>query len=53
MNTHFSVASLSPEILSEIKQLEERIRTDANENIVLVAYAEETESKDSQQTPRL
>ncbi|WP_171651534.1 hypothetical protein [Paenibacillus foliorum] len=43
MIPQFSLAQLSPEILSEIKQLEERIRADANENIVLIAYAEENE----------
>jgi outer membrane protein OmpA-like peptidoglycan-associated protein len=48
MNSQFSVARLSPDLLSELKQLEERLRSDANENIVLVAYSEETgpESKD-------
>ena len=45
MNPQFALADLSPELLSELKKFEERIRTDANQNIVLIAYSEKPSEK--------
>ncbi|WP_165972085.1 hypothetical protein [Paenibacillus piri] len=45
MSSQFTLANLSPELLSELKHFEERIRADANQNIVLIAYSEETAAK--------
>lgn len=47
MIPQFSIAQLSPELLSELKKLEERIRQDADENVVLIAYTEATEANPS------
>lgn len=44
MNSEFAVARLTPEILTEIKRLEEKLRSEANENIVLIAYSERSDS---------
>jgi hypothetical protein len=46
MSHQFSPAQLPPELLSEIKQFEERLRADTDANIVLVAYAEDTPVKE-------
>ncbi|GAA4872224.1 hypothetical protein GCM10023310_59910 [Paenibacillus vulneris] len=40
MSSQFSVAHLTPEVLTQIQQLENKLRTDVNENIVLIAYSD-------------
>ncbi|MCS7461802.1 hypothetical protein N0M98_16830 [Paenibacillus doosanensis] len=47
MDSHFAVAQLSPELLSEIQQLENKLRNSAKENIVLIAYAENGAEQDN------
>lgn len=44
MNSQFAVAHLSPEVLSEIKLFEEKLRSQVNENIVLIAYSDRSNS---------
>jgi len=41
MKDQFKVARLGPNELTEIQQLEQKLRSDSNENIVLIAYAED------------
>lgn len=40
MNSHFSVAHLTPEHLVQIQQFEKKLSSDTNENIVLIAYTD-------------
>jgi|GEM_PF-3247462 len=44
MTSEFAVAHLTPETITEIKLLEEKLRSQANENIVLIAYSERSDS---------
>lgn len=49
MNQQFTLAHLDPDVLTEIQQLEQKLRTFSNENIVLIAYSEQKSSGDKQQ----
>ncbi|MFE5319507.1 hypothetical protein ACFQ88_12445 [Paenibacillus sp. NPDC056579] len=49
MNQHFTLAHLDPDVLTEIQKLEQKLRTVANENIVLIAYSEQKSIGDKQQ----
>ncbi len=40
MNSQFSVARLTPEVLTQIQHLEDQLRLDSNQNIVLIAYSD-------------
>ncbi len=40
INSQFSVARLSPELLTQVQQFERKLSTDTKENIVLIAYTD-------------
>ncbi|WP_442600105.1 hypothetical protein [Neobacillus sp. D3-1R] len=43
-DNNFIAASLSPELISEIHLLEEKLSEQANKNVVLIAYENEENS---------
>lgn len=49
MNQQYTVAHLDSEKLTEIQELEQKLRSASNENIVLIAYSESRIHEDSRQ----
>lgn len=43
----FSAANISPELVTKIKKLEQDLRNETKQNIVLIAYQEQEQNEDT------